>query len=179
MSEGILYVLGFLAGIAFVAVLCTFLAMYRKKKGKPCGEYDERQILARGTAFKSAFFSSVFYMIACALADIMEIRWAEVSVQMFFGLFFSIAVFVSVCIVKDAYFTFDSKKVPMIAVFFAVIVLNTVPAIETIAEGESFVTNGLLNTNCINIGAAAVFVVCLTVLLIKSIADRKTAGCEE
>lgn len=174
MSENLLWVIGFITGIfVVIAISIIFALIAKKKNNKKPAEYDERQILARGSAFSTAFFTSMIYMIVCAMLDILEVKWAEFSVQMFLGLFLSATVFASVCILKDAYFTDRSKKMPWIVIFLLVIVLNLFALIMNIVDGESMLTNGILNSNVINAGAAAMFIVILIVTIIKSIMDKK------
>ncbi len=172
MSENFYYVLGFAAGILCVFVVSLIIRAARKKKNEPI-EYDERQVLARGAAYSAAFGSSVIYMVFCALVDILEIKWAEVNVQMFFGVFLAVAVFVSICIFKDAYFLSNSKKTYMAVIILVVLAVNLFVAVMEIIEGTKFITNGVLNNNCVNIGIAVVFGEILVAILIKSVIDRK------
>lgn len=173
MSENLFWVIGFLTGLLLVFAVSAIISIIKKKNNKKTAEYDERQILARGSAFSTAFFTSMIYMIVCAMLDILEVKWAEFSVQMFLGLFLSATVFASVCILKDAYFTDRSKRMPFIVIFLLVIVSNMFALIMNIIDGESMLTNGILNSNIINAGAAVMFIVILIVTIIKSIMDKK------
>lgn len=173
MSENLFWVIGFLTGLLLVFAVSAIISIIKKKNNKKTAEYDERQILARGSAFSTAFFTSMIYMIVCAMLDILEVKWAEFSVQMFLGLFLSATVFASVCILKDAYFTDRSKRMPFIVIFLLVIVSNLFALIMNIIDGESMLTNGILNSNIINAGAAVMFIVILIVTIIKSIMDKK------
>ncbi len=172
MSEKIIYVLGFVTGLLCVAVIFAIIRAVCKKKNKPT-EYDERQVLARGAAYSAAFFSALIYMICCGLLDILEIKWAQVNVQMFLGLFFSIAVFATICIIKDAYFSINSKKGIMAILFGITIAVNIFVIVINIIEGEHFITDGMLNKLCINAEAVIALSEILVVLLVKSIIDRR------
>jgi hypothetical protein len=88
MGEKYYWVLGFCCGFIAVVIVTLIIANIKRKKNTYT-EYDERQILARGKAYKSAFFVLIGYIIACALVNVLEINWAELSVQMFIGLFLS------------------------------------------------------------------------------------------
>lgn len=175
MLENVYWVLGFITGILIVFVVSVIVsAIVKKKNGSSKSvEYDERQILARGTAYSTAFFASMIYMILCAMLDILEIKWAELNVQMLFGLFISITVFASICILKDAYFTASSKKLPLIVMFLLATALNLFALIMNIVDGESMLTNGILNSNTINAGVAVMFIIILIVTIIKNIMDKK------
>ena len=104
MGEKYYWVFGFCCGFIAVVIVTLIIANIKRKKNTYT-EYDERQVLARGKAYKSAFFVLIGYIIVCALVNVLEINWAELSVQMFIGLFFSTAVFVGISIFNDAYFT--------------------------------------------------------------------------
>lgn len=175
MQENLYWVLGFITGLLIVVTASIIIRVVVKKKNgtDKAVEYDERQVLARGTAYSTAFFTSLIYMILCAMLDVMEIKWAELNVQMFLGLFLSVTVFASICILKDAYFTASSKKLPLIVMFLLATVLNLFAFIMNIADGESMITNGILNGNTINAGVAVMFIIILIVTIIKSIIDRK------
>lgn len=175
MQENLYWVLGFITGLLIVVTASIIIRVVVKKKNgtDKAVEYDERQVLARGTAYSTAFFTSLIYMILCAMLDVMEIKWAELNVQMFFGLFLSATVFASICILKDAYFTDRSKRMPFIVIFLLVIVSNLFALIMNIIDGESMLTNGILNTNIINAGASVMFIVILIVTITKSIMDKK------
>ena len=88
MGEKYYWVLGFCCGFIAVVIVTLIIANIKRKKNTYT-EYDERQVLARGKAYKSAFFVLIGYIIACALVNVLEINWAELSVQMFIGLFLS------------------------------------------------------------------------------------------
>lgn len=51
------YLAGILAGIMAVAVVTAILTAVRKKQGRPKPEYDERQMAARGVAYRWAFLT--------------------------------------------------------------------------------------------------------------------------
>ena len=68
MGEKYYWVLGFCCGFIAVVIVTLIIANIKKKKNTYT-KYDERQILARGKAYKSAFFVLIGYIIACALVN--------------------------------------------------------------------------------------------------------------
>lgn len=172
MSDSFYYVLGFIAGLLLVFVVRLIVSKKRKTK---C-EYDERQLLARNSAYKTSFFTLVVYSIFCALMDIMEIKWAQLNVQMFIGVFISIGVFFTICIFKDAYFGYSTKNMrSFIILSIAVIAVNLFAFIMNVLTDEaSIFTDGLLNQNFTNILVAGVFAIFLIVLIIKKVINKRT-----
>lgn len=173
MSENLAWILGFVVGLLIVFAFAAITRLIAKKRNAKKCEYDERQVLARGAAYSTSFFTVIFYMIACGLLDKLEIRWADIYIQMFLGLFLSVAVFVSISIFKDAYFTTGFSKKTMIITVSAIIVLQIISLIMCIIEGDSLIENGMLSDLAINLGVVAAFAEILVAAIIKSIADKK------
>ena len=121
--------------VLFVAITC----LYRNKKSN----FDERQLLARNTAFRYSFFFLLFYCFACAVLQLCNVIWAPISIQMFLGIILSFAIFIALCIIKDAYFS-TSKKYNTNAVifFFAYGVVNSVYLVHGLVNGKTFLENG-------------------------------------
>lgn len=180
MDEKIFWIAGFIVGFLTVAVVGAIVSFIYKKKNndKAPAKYDERQVLARGKAFSRAFFTSLIYMAACAIADVMEIKWAELNVQMFLGIFVAIMVFALTCIFNDAYFTADNQKNYSIVLFGVVIACNLFVVIDNLINGESVLSNGILNRSSINVIVVVVFTVILISLIIKKIMDKKASVYE-
>ena len=154
MGEKYYWVLGFCCGFIAVVIVTLIIANIKRKKNTYT-EYDERQVLARGKAYKSAFFVLIGYIIACALVNVLEINWAELSVQMFIGLFLSTAVFVGISIFNDAYFTAGAEYLG-------------------IAFGQkNFVTNGIANLDIIPIIVMIWAISIFVMVVIKTIIDKK------
>ncbi|MDY2861676.1 MAG: hypothetical protein SOT10_03605 [Oscillospiraceae bacterium] len=169
MGEKYYWVLGFCCGFIAVVIVTLIIANIKRKKNTYT-EYDERQVLARGKAYKSAFFVLIGYIIACALVNVLEINWAELSVQMFIGLFLSTAVFVGISIFNDAYFTSNKGRKSLLGV------LAFIAGAEYlgIAFGnKTFVTNGIANLDIIPIIAMIWAISIFVMVVIKTIIDKK------
>lgn len=176
VSDNFMWVMGFVTGFLIVAVI--FGVVVSKKKNKQDKKYDERQVLARGSAFSAAFFTAMGYMVVCALVDMMEIKWAELGVQMLLGLFLCVSVFASVSILKDAYLTPGTGKKASIISFSVVIAANGFSFVHSLIIGESIIENGMLGYLSVNLGVLLAFIEILAVIVIKHFIDSK-ADVEE
>lgn len=172
MSDSFYYVLGFIAGLLLVFIV-SFIA--GKKRKTKC-EYDERQLLARNSAYKYSFFTLVAYSVFCALMDVSEIKWAQLNVQMFIGVFVSVGVFFTICIFKDAYFGYSTKSMRSIIILYIVVIaVNLLAFIMNVLHDEaSMFTDGLLNQNFTNVLVAGVFAIFLMVIIIKKVINKRT-----
>ena len=98
-------------------LLIAFFAEREKRSGR-CGRFDERQLVAQGTAFKWAFITTAVYFVADAiLSDVFGIVWYEPPIGNFFGLIAGTAVFCVLCILQDAYIRpTDSKTLSLVSI---------------------------------------------------------------
>lgn len=172
MSDSFYYVLGFIACLLLVFIV-SFIA--GKKRKTKC-EFDERQLIARNSAYKTSFLTLVAYSSFCALMDVAEIKWAQLNVQMFIGVFISVGVFFTICVFKDAYFGYSTKSMRSIIVLYIVVIaLNLFVFIMNVLTDEvSIFTDGLLNQNFTNVLIAGVFTIFLIMIIIKMIINKRT-----
>ena len=172
MSEFIIFI------CIFIAVLALVLAL--KKIRKERYTYDERQITAQNKAYKAAFATTVLYfafntVYYIAMGDI----WADPAVLCFTGIAAGITVFISVCIFSDAYFPINTGAKRFAVTFGILTAINVAGIIDNAADKQSFIENGMLNLNCLNIIVTAVFVVFFVSVLIKTLMDKKGAKNEK
>lgn len=176
MSES--YVTGFFVGL-FV-VLFIFLLLNKSKKNKKQCEYDERQILARNSAYKNSFFTLMIYMALCGLFDSCGFKWADLGFQMILGILISVGVFVTICIFKDAYFSYNEKSMKSYIILCVLIIAsNTLAFVLNVFDGVSIFTDGLLNRHAINLILAVLFAIILIVAIIKGMISKRTVEDEE
>lgn len=91
--------------IFFLIAFCTILLIRRGRT-----DYDERQILARGTAYKFGFIAMILYFVASEFGCIIsKVSWASHETNLSIGICFSIVTFAIVCIFKDAYVGLNQK----------------------------------------------------------------------
>ncbi len=99
------YTLGFVVGLAGALIIGLLLKKLFNKNGlyEKC-EPDERQILARGTAYKVAFYAILIWNAFGYVLHSMEVLKEEwMGDFCFLGLLMGVMVYAIVCIIKDAY----------------------------------------------------------------------------
>lgn len=161
---------GFIALLLFSFFI--FIAPDRFKKGK---KYDERQILARNKAYKFSFVFMVLYFTACTFLEIIDIKWAMVPIMLFIGIIGSITLFIIICIIKEAYNDwFTRKNRPYDFLFFSLFYggLELGNFLWNIYKGESIFTNGMLNENITELVFAVMFLCIFAAKMINSLIKR-------
>lgn len=107
------YICGFVTGLCLVFFI-LFLSMYigskfsNKKKNfwnylTNDKHYDERQLLARGIAWKWSFWVTAFSAAALTLLNEKYFKYLNTQIKGFVPLLIGIMFFASVCIWKEAY----------------------------------------------------------------------------
>ena len=97
--------MGFMVGVLFVLLIVLLMKKAFTKNGlyDKC-EPDERQILARGTAYKVGFYTMLTWNVLCYVLHSMNVLKGEwLGDVCFLGIFIGIMVYAIVCIIKDAY----------------------------------------------------------------------------
>lgn len=177
MNENQTWVIGFLVGLLVVAI--AFFVIYAvKTRNNQKAQYDERQVLARNSAFKFAFFTILIYSAVCVCLDMLDVKWATLTTLLYIGIMVSITVFAIICITKDAYNGYNQSSLSSIIFIAFVGVLNLVVFILNVFEGESFFTDGMLNEHIINLCIAVMFLAVTATQLIKNRMNKKAAEDE-
>ena len=144
----------------------------QKSKNGPC-KYDERQILARGEAYKHAILTLLIYSIAAGLADLyIDGQWADIYTVTVIGVMLTVAVFSTECIMSEAYFAVGQRAGVWIAVCAVVTVMNAYVTVDNIRSGEMMIENGMLTHRVVNPACGLVFLAVLLAVLIKSRRER-------
>ena len=164
------WVAGALAGIGIV--LLVFLI--RKLTGKTQNRFDERQIAARGVAYKWGFFSMMIYETAYSLLLALGIRFADGIIGPILGIFVGLTAFGTVAAAKDAYTALDetprSRWIwPVLGVLWLFI------GIMKVLDGEA-VRDGLLTVDSLQLFLGAAFLVIGVVDLIHRRINRGSDG---
>lgn len=171
------YTLGFLIGFFAVVIIFLIIAIVLKCKNNNATEYDERQLIARNAAYKYSFFTLVFYCILCGMLDIADIKWAEIVIQMFLGMFMSVTVFVVICIFKDAYFGIKKGKNNIYTFLYLSATITVVQLFSFIfnvfIDKNPIITNGMLNSHLIPLLCAVAFLIMMIATVIKIIISKK------
>lgn len=151
-------------GIGSAAVVIAVMAAVRKKQGRPKPEYDERQMAARGVAYRWAFLTLMLSLAVNTGVEAIWGPWAKPGVSAWMMIFLSVGVFVVVCVRRDAYFAVAQDPKASLWLFGAVVVLQIPNIIITLRSG-GFVEDGLLTWDALSPASGALFLV-LTVCAI-------------
>lgn len=176
MEYGIGIACGILFTFIFVALFyrLVYKKEYRGKKG-PFHEkevYDERQLLARGSAYKAGFFSLLGYILCLTICnEINQDKSLLTTNALLLGIILSVGIFAIVCIMKDAYMSlYENSKIVLI-LFFIIGLINVVgigiPTLLADANPQEK-SNGF-----INLASGTMILIVAIVFIIKSIHDKK------
>lgn len=175
----IAYVAGFIVGVLCVALVFTIIGIiWRKKHGTKYGTYDERQILARGSAYKTGFFILMTYEVLTGMISLAT-GWqlfADEFTGSCIGIIIAATAFAVQCIVKDAYCSLSENAKSVTILFLAIAGLNMAVAVWNIKDGESFLTDGRLNFHSLNLLVVVMMFVIAIANLVKMQDDKKEAG---
>ncbi|MBO4319147.1 MAG: hypothetical protein J5857_01605 [Treponema sp.] len=155
--------IGLVVGLAVVLVTVVLI----KRKGMKGSEYDERQIAARGRAFRGGFITFVLAEVVVFIIEIFTGEPLVIGVPGILGMLICLLaslVFVEVSIFSDAYFT-PNKSMPK-----AWYVIMTV-------LGISFIVKFFLDNDdwyrIMNLAAGIFIVIIMASLLVKKLMSKK------
>ncbi len=170
------YILGFFCGLAIVLMISVILRIkFKNKKGY---EYDERQEAIRGTGFKYAYFTAMLIAVIGGIVETMADKsWCSLFPFAMICLWASLCVFITYCVIKDAYFTLRSKRNLLIAIFFMAAAINLYFGIESIISGE-IIVGGALGLNATNLITGASCLYLGAMMLLHSIHERRQEDAE-
>ncbi len=155
---------------AVLIVLCIGLAVYNHRKRKIRENYDERQLLIRGNAYKAGFMTIMllnagFLLLMMCNEEFSRYAIGFISISFFGGLI----VFAGYSIMKDAFFSFHQNRSSYLLLCLAVVVSQLVNFFTK--ENWSNVSLLMSSERILNLGCAAAFTVILVMLLIKRVFD--------
>ncbi len=176
------YILGLALGLlAGIFVVWLVISALKRRDGGPVMsfDFDERQQLARGRAFKYAFLTLCGYNALFALgAAIWEIE-LPVPFLCFGGVALALMVFAVICIFTDAYLSLTEKPRTIVSIVALGCALNLViGVVNTVAvyrETGSVVNRGV---GAVNLLCGVMLLVILIALGVKRALDQR-AGSDE
>lgn len=99
-------------------LLCVFSIFFSLIIGRKHGKkYDERQLLVRNFAYKTAFFTLLIYCVMCGALYLLNIVWFDLAMQMIIGTLLASTIFALICIIKDAALNFTGKSSSLWALY--------------------------------------------------------------
>ncbi len=177
-AESMEYKVGFLVGLIIATglggLVVVFLIKITRKDGKIKGQYDERQLQAKGNAFKYGFFTQMFYSLALATFSMAKIEIpVENGVLLILGVLLGIFVYAIYCINKEAYISLNENKKRLTIVFGFIGLINLVLGIQSIVHGrvivEGIITPAVTNLLC----AVLILIIAIVMNLHRSKADEE------
>lgn len=172
--DGNVYIYSITGGMLSIFIVILITAVFRKKK-KIRPDYDERQVAARGIAYKNGFIMLwIWTFTGIMLDNITGPVFADDSILMFTTLLFCGSGIVVTCIWKDAYFPVNKKPFPFILTIIIVMILNVVSSWRILVSfPDSILTDGKLNTNSIHPLCFAFLLVILLNVIAKTLMERQ------
>ncbi|NLG04866.1 MAG: hypothetical protein GX567_13700 [Clostridia bacterium] len=168
------YVAGFFVGFFCVLFIFGIIIFVLKKKahiGGKC-EYDERQQLVRGKAFKIGFFTLIFYNAGYGLLSEMIGRsFASVSFAMLFGIIFTVVIYGAYCMWNDAYFALNETPKTAVALLIAICMINLIIGITNLVSGRCFV-NGMITVSAMNLIVGVALFILFIIISIKTLINK-------
>ena len=170
-SWGVL--VGLIVGILIGLIGFILIQKYsRKEDSDEMPPYDERQLMARGNAFKYSFFTMLAYNMAVFCLDVCEIDIpAERGITTLIGVILGMIVMITHCIWKDAYWALNQKRGALLVLFAIIGVMNTIMGISNFKDGIAIV-NGRLTSDASNLCLGILFIWLGIVTAAKHIAEK-------
>ena len=170
------YNLGYICGLVFSLVvfgaIFFFMLKWTRKNRRVKCEYDERQLLVRGNAYKIAFFVVVIldflYGLLGVTLDMVPTLPITTEAAMFIIALVGLVVQIVYCIWHDAYFSLNEQKPKVLIMFLVVGLLNFAVGFMNYHDGSIY-TNGMLNGRSINLIIGIMFILIFVALLIRKV----------
>ncbi|MEE1280998.1 MAG: hypothetical protein UHK60_01920 [Acutalibacteraceae bacterium] len=163
----------FLLLIIILIFLIAFVLIISKvAKNKNCN-FDERQEIIRGRAFKYAYFAYLIYGAGYgAVSSLLEKDFMTTPTALLVGMYISLIIFAVYNIWNEAFFAFNQKPVSYILIFSITTISSGLSGIDSIIDG-SIIENGSLTLDCIGVISSIAFATILITMLIKIIVNKK------
>lgn len=171
------YIAGVLVGIALALGLFALILFALKKRNKVFSrEYDERQKLAQGKAYKAAFFTLLIYVALVALLDLGD-ALPELGIFniLWIGAFLAVAVMATICILLDAYVSYRDNAKRTLWCLVAIGMCNVAPCIMGFLSADA--NPYMARTSVANL-CAAVLIFYTTILYAIHAARQKKKDTE-
>ena len=128
--------IGVLSGIVLGLILCIIIFRVCNKDNRLKSEYDERQLIARGKAYKAGFYTVVGYLACLTLFFMSEIAIPFTTpVLAFFGIALGVSVVAGYSIWKGAYWGLNNNRTRYAVVFVICAIINLGAGITAIVNG--------------------------------------------
>lgn len=169
----IAWVSGFIVGLLAVFVVSLIIRKIILKKNGTPGEYDERQVAARGKAYAIAYFTQLIYLAVWLVLNSMELPFFPTETAVLLGILISVTVFTCYSIFHDAYFRCSEKPKIWLWIIGVASLLNLVIGVGRLISHTTLQERLFDNFNLM-VGIMTTLV--LVFSLIKLAIDRRSEG---
>lgn len=163
-------------GLAVGLILSGIIILISRLIKKP-EKFDERQMIARGKAYKISLVTLVVYLMVCLLCRNLNFYWAHFDIQIYFGLLIAFAVFEFIAIVSGANMGFNRSikwnKISIIGLYLGSCFLFLESLFLYFVTGVPFVYRELLTFLALLVAVAIVFAVLATAITVRLSKDKK------
>lgn len=160
---------------AIIIVLMAALIYAANKQRKQDGyvDYDERQLLIRGNAFKYGFYAVCLYgTVYFLFTRSTEMALMQDGVAAFLGVLLGVAVFAVYSVLNGAQFTKSSPMRSFLILYGLVIVMNLVSTGLHI-HAHDFIRDGVLTDAIIYPAVALTFLAAFIATLVQGVRDKR------
>ena len=165
---GIIY--GLVVGIFVVLIVCALTKNGDRSELK----YDERQLAARGKAFKGGFFTILIMNFLAVIFTAAEISIPiDSTLAMLISCFLGMLVFLGIAIWENAYYALNENGRNVVIAFTIIGLINFVIGIINL-RGDEVIVNGVVQgEKCMNFMCALLFIYIAMVTAIRVYVDKK------
>lgn len=172
------FLIGVIGGLITVAVIYKLAAKFTGASTFCKDNFDERQLLVRGNAYRYAFYTALILMaVLMIIGEFIPVLPVTTGLALFIIMLISIDVYAVYSILNDAYFGVKYDKKRYFVFFLIIIAMNLIGGVTNIMGSEIAVPYGLLE--CANIVVAAAFLPLLILLGIGAFTDKEDEEDEE
>lgn len=149
-------------------LICSLIYLVTKLNDKLINEYDERQELLRGRAYRLGFIVMASFFGIVALLNLIGVTIpADKYIVDVMGIAIGLAVMTTVSIVNDAFFALNENSKLLIPILFVITLANTIVAVMNIISGN-VIADGVLTVGFLNVIVSVYLLYMLTLILVKS-----------
>ena len=171
--SNLITILELLLIIVLVTVLIYSFHHYRELINN---KYDERQLIARGQAYKVAFITLCSYLVITLLLDtIFNKLFADYTLTVAIGIIISTVFFSVTCIRNEALFDLNQSYKTYFLQLGSILLINVIIVVGTFLDGYTLVTDGKLNNHFLNFALAVAMLIVIIALAFK----KKTTNTSE
>ena len=175
------YISGFLAGLAIVVLIVLIRVFLKRRLGAGvCGnEYDERQKAIQGAGYKYAYTTMLITMtLGGIIENLFGVEWASLFSFAIIGMWLSICVFVTYCVIKDAYFSLRSRRKPLLVISLAAGLINLGIGLRNCIFDGGLIENGHLDLNFTSLFTGVCCLYLGVMMVVRTIYERRMEESE-